>query len=803
MLKLFKRSVNKENIAKKEVSSSSYIPYECHWNKDTLLTKKHEFVKVIKLDGFPFETADDDDIEIKKNLRNQLYKNLEIDGLTLNFHLIRKKETLKDTGLISNYEIDSTRDFISYLTDEWRNKYSKLVSYFNKIYLTLVYKPDTSGVAIFEHLTKKLLNASEENASIKELLDIEEIMDEMTNRVLSTLSDYNPQVLSVVKTDDGYKCEILKFLYSIVNCAEESDVLLPKDKIDEYIPATRLFFGSRSLEALSPISRKYGGIITIKEYGPSTYPGMFDRFLQMPFEFIISQSFTFTNRSIAINKMQLQQNRMIQSEDKAVSQIHEISQALDMAMSGDIGFGEHHMTILCIDNDIKSLENTLSKAAVELSNSGMQSVRETVNLEASFWAQLPGNNSYIARKSLVNTLNIADFASMHNYPIGQASGNFWGPFVTLMETTSGTPFFFNFHVRDVGHTLIIGPTGAGKTVLLNFLCAQSQKFKPRLFFFDKDKGAEIFLKAIDAIYTVIDPGKKCGFNPLQLDDNGENRTFILEWLKILVSTNGEIITSEDIRILTQAVEGNFRLNKKDRKLSNIVAFLGVDGPGTLASRIGMWIGNGSHSNVFDNDEDAIDFSISRTFGFEMAELLADPVSLSPVLLYIFHRINISLDGSPTIIVLDEAWALIDNKVFAPKIKDWLKVLRKLNAFVIFATQSVEDAVKSSISDTLIQQTATQIFLTNLKATDYYKKYFMLTEREFEIVRTTDPSSRFFLVKQGIGSIVARIDLSGMNKIINVLSGRTETIILAEDLMEKYGEKSEKWLEKFYKEIEKI
>ena len=105
----------------------------------------------------------------------------------------------------------------------------------------------------------------------------------------------------------------------------------------------------------------------------------------------------------------------------------------------------------------------------------------------------------------------------------------------------------------------------------------------------------------------------------------------------------------------------------------------------------MWHGKGSHAKIFDNDNDSIDLLSSRVFGFEMAELLKDPISLGPVLLYIFHRINISLDGSRTMIVLDEAWALIDNPIFAPKIRDWLKVLRKLNTFVIFATQSVEDA----------------------------------------------------------------------------------------------------------------
>jgi type IV secretion system protein VirB4 len=522
--------------------------------------------------------------------------------------------------------------------------------------------------------------------------------------------------------------------------------------------------------------------------------------LQMPFEFIMTQSFSFSNRTIAINKMQLQQNRMIQSEDKAVSQIAEISQALDMAMSGDIGFGEHHISLLCIDHDLKALENSLSMASVEFSNCGIQPVRERVNMEPSYWGQLPGNMSYIIRKSTINTLNLSGFASMHNYPLGLISGNHWGDYVTVLDTTSGTPFYFNFHVRDVGHSLIIGPTGAGKTVLMNFLCAQAQKFRPRMFFFDKDRGAEIFIRALDGVYTIIDPGKNCGFNPLQLPENGTNRAFLLDWMRALVTVNGEKLDAEDIKLLTQAIDGNYRLDKRDRKLSNIVPFLGMDGPGTLASRIAMWHGKGSHARIFDNDLDSIDLSSSGVFGFEMAELLKDTISLSPVLLYIFHRINISLDGSKTMIVLDEAWALIDNPVFAPKIKDWLKVLRKLNTFVIFATQSVEDATKSQISDTLIQQTATQIFLPNLKATDVYKTAFMLSQREYSLIKTTNPSSRYFLIKQGVNAVIARVNLSGMDNIINVLSGRADTVILLDKIIEKHGSDPKKWLPIFYEEV---
>ena len=805
MLKLFKTVAARESISRREKPVSDFIPYKGHWDKNTILTKANGLLQVIKVSGFSFETADDEDLDIRKNIRNSLFKNMASGNVTLYFHMLRRrKSVIQEMG---DYNIDPTvksgEDFISYLENEWRNKSTKAHSYFNELYVSILYEPDKEGAAIVAHLLKKLRQKSDKSAWENDMREMQESLQEMTTRVLNTLRDYDSKLLGVRKTKNGIYCEISEFLASIVNCGDSVPMMLTRNSLDKYLPTNRLFFGSRSMEARGPRGKKYAGIVSVIEYGPNTSAGVFDGFLQMPFEFIMAQSFSFANRTIAINNMQLQQNRMIQAGDKAVSQIAEISQALDMAMSGDIGFGHHHISFLCMDNDLKALENTLSMAAVELSNCGMQSVREYVNLEPSYWGQLPGNLDYIIRKSMINTLNLAGFASMHNYPPGQMSGNHWGDHVTVLDTTSGTPFYFNFHVRDVGHTLIIGPTGAGKTVLMNFLCAQAQNFRPRMFFFDKDRGAEIFIKALDGVYTVIDPGKNCGFNPLQLPDNGENRAFLLDWLKALVTTSGEKLDAEDIKLLTQAIEGNYRLDKRDRKLSNIVAFLGMPGPGTLASRIEMWHGKGSHAKIFDNDEDAIDLGAARVFGFEMAELLKDTISLSPVLIYIFHRINISLDGSKTMIVLDEAWALIDNPVFAPKIKDWLKVLRKLNTFVIFATQSVEDATKSQISDTLIQQTATQIFLPNLKATDVYRTAFMLSQREYMLIKTTDPSSRYFLIKQGVNAVVAKVNLAGMDNIINVLSGRADTVLLLDKIIAEHGSDPKKWLSIFYEEVKSL
>lgn len=797
MLKLSQTRTAKDSYAKSELHTDHFIPYKCHWNRNTILTKKNELLQVVKMDGYSFETADDEDLDIRKNMRNLLFKNMASGNITIYFHTIRHRKPIMHIREEYGDEVRS-RNFMNYLNRVWAKKYAEQESFFNELYISILYKEDTAGAAVLESIYKKLKHGSDKSAWEADMREMSENLDELSNRVLNTFKDYGARILEVVSEEDGEYCEILEFLGSIVNCGKSQPMRVCRTDIGRYIPTHRLFFGSKLLEARGPQGYRYAGIVSIREYGPSTYAGIFDKFLQTPYEFVMTQSFVFANRTVAIGKMQLQQDRMIQAEDKAVSQIQEISYALDMAMSGEIGFGEHHFSILCVDKDIKQLENTLSMAAVDLSNCGIQPVRETVNLEPSYWGQLPGNDNYIVRKATINTLNLACFVSMHNYPRGKEQGNHWGEYVTVLDTTSGTPFYFSFHVRDVGHTLIIGPTGAGKTVLMNFLCAQAQKFKPRMFFFDKDRGAEIFIRALGGVYTVIDPGGGCGFNPFQLEPTSENKTFLLELLKLLVTVNGETLNADDLKALSQAIEGNYKLNKEDRRLSNIVAFLGIDGPGTLAGRIAMWHSNGSHARIFDNPTDSIDLKKARIFGFEMAELLKDPVSLGPVLLYIFHRINLSLDGYQTMLVLDEAWALIDNPVFAPKIKDWLKVLRKLNTFVIFATQSVEDAAKSKISDTLIQQTSTQIFLPNLKATDVYKSAFMLSQREYMLIKTTDPSSRFFLVKQGVNAIVARVDLSGMDNVINVLSGRTDTVLLVKELREKYGDNPEKWLPVFYK-----
>lgn len=774
-----------------------YIPYKMMLDENTVMLEDGSLLRIIKVDGFAFETADDEDIDIKKDTRNNLLKSMASGNFALWFHTIRRKEEAYPDG-------DFTNVFAARVDKEWKERHSGDRSFVNEHYISIIRKQDTGGVAGIINFIQKLREKADKGAKERALRNAISELEEVTERVLNGFGNYNPRLLGIRKNDETVFSEVLKFLGLIVNCGERQEYRMSNMPINKYLHTNRLYFGSKVIEISSHYGTKYAGIASIKEYRPTTNAGILDGFLQLPFEFIISQSFTYINRMIAISSMQLQQRRLIQSQDVAVSQIQEIDEALDSAMSGRFAFGSHHLTIMCIEEDEKILENAMSMAIVEFSNVGITAVRERINMEAAFWAQLPGNMKYVVRKATINTLNLAGLASFHNYPSGKRKNNHWGEACTVLNTISGTPYFFSFHVRDVGHTMIIGPTGAGKTVLMNFLCAQAQKFNCRMFFFDKDRGAEIFIRALGGRYSILDASTVSGFNPLKLPQTNENLTFLKDWLKALVTANGETCSAEDIARINEAILGNYKLPYEKRVLRNIAPFLGMSGPGTLAGRLEMWHSDGSHAKIFDNNDDIIDFTTNYAFGFEMAEILKDKVSIGPILLYLFHRINGSLDGTRTMIILDEAWALIDNPIFAPRIKDWLKVLRKLNAFVVFATQSVEDATKSDISDTLVQQTATQIYLPNLKATEVYRTAFMLSERELMIVKTTSPSSRFFLIKQDSGGVVARTDLVGMGDVIRVLSARAETVVLLDEIIKEVGSDNPKdWLDIYYKRSAKL
>ncbi len=380
MLRLSAVKPSKEKVAKYEASASHFVPYKCHYNGDTILTHTQELIRVIKIKGFAFETADDVDIDLKKDSRNNLFKGMAAGNLSLYFHTVRRKEKGFPDG-------DMPDAFSARVNQEWSAKHSDDKTYINEHYLTIIRGQDKSGVAVLENMAKKLQHKTDKTAWENYMREAYDEVDEMTERLLNGFSNYGAEVLGIVETEDGVHSELLEFLARLVNAGYSQPIAVPLGPISNHLPISRMYFGGKSIEVHNPNGIKYAGMVSIKEYRPSTHAGVFDGFMQMPFELIISQSFSFINRMIAISSMQLQQRRLVQSEDVAVSQIQEIDQALDSAMSGEFACGNHHMTVRCIEDNPESLESALSMAVVELANSGITGVREKVYMEPAYWSQ--------------------------------------------------------------------------------------------------------------------------------------------------------------------------------------------------------------------------------------------------------------------------------------------------------------------------------------------------------------------------------------------------------------------------------
>jgi type IV secretion system protein VirB4 len=769
---------------KHEHAAGAHLPYARHVDPVTLETRDGLLMQTIRLDGLYFETADTEELNYRAELRDSMLRTIASSRFAVYHHVVRRKAE----GAL---EAPFPDDFSRHLDERWRARLASRQMYVNELFLTIVRRPLQGRVGILDRLRGMVANSGADRAAA--LAEERRALQNASEAIMASLSGYTPRLLTAYDTPDGLRSEPLEFLSWLFN-GQMRPVGLPHGDLADHIPARRISFGRQAFElsAAGVSPRQFGTVISIKDYPSRTLPGMFDELYRMPFEMTVSQSFAFVDRGAAVGRMNLALRRMRSAEDEAISLRDELGQAKDDVMAGRSSFGEHHTSVSILADDLKSLDSHVAEVTAVLADLGIVAVREDIGLEPAFWAQFPANFRYIARRGLVSSRNFAALASLHNFPVGRARGNHWGAAVSLFETTAAGPYFFNFHQNDLGNFTIIGPSGSGKTVVLNFLLAQARKYAPRIVFFDKDRGAELFIRAVDGQYDRLHPGLPSGLNPLQIEETPANRQFLIEWLTMLAGG----ADFDEIETIKDAIDASFLQPIARRRLRYLVElFRGQTRPhsGDLFSRMRAWWGEGERAWLFDNEKDHTDLNAS-TVGFDMTAILDNPVLRTPALFYLFHRVEERLDGTPSIIVVDEGWKALDDDVFVRRIKDWEKTIRKRNGIVGFATQSAQDALESRIASAIVEQAATQIFMINPKArAEDYIDGFGLTHHEFELIRTLPDSSHCFIIKQGNNSVVARIDLSGEKDILTILSGREATVRLFDELVADTGPDPRDWM----------
>lgn len=774
---------------RRETEVGAQLPYARHLNEAVVALDSGALMMMFQVSGASFETADADDLNAWHVRLNQAWRNLADDRLAIWHHVVRRDITpAASAGYRSGFAAE--------LAGAYEARMSGRRLRVNDLFITLVLHPGRDEADRAASLLRRLRRARRDDAEV--LAAQVERLEDAGRDLAQHLAPYTPRRLGLVERGGQWCSEPLAVVHLILT-GRHAPMPLVRGHLGAAAYTVRAIFGRETLELRDVAAQRYGGALAIKEYPAATRPGLWNALLSAPFSFVLSQSFAFLSKASARTLMERKQNQMVSARDRAGSQIAGLSDALDDLFSNRFVMGEHQASLLVYGDTPAALSDHLSKARALLAESGLVVAREDLGLEGAFWAQFPGVFSRRTRPAAITSRNFAALAPLHAHPVGQAEANHWGPAVAVLRTTAGSPYHFNFHLGDLGHTFICGPSGSGKTVVQNFLLAQLERFGAQQLFIDKDRGAELFVRASGGTYLTLRNGEPTGFAPFKaLTPSPTNRAFLVRLVRALVARPDETLSVAQARAIDEGVAALEALPREHRSIAALRSLLGQGDAGGVGARLERWQSGGPLGWVLDNQDDRLSLD-ARFIGFDITQILDHDEVRTPAMLYLFHRIMERVDGRRLVLDIDEFWKVLDDPAFADLARDGLKTWRKQNALMVFATQSPADVLRSPIAHAVLEQCATQIFLPNAhgQARDYVEG-FGLTREEFRLVREAlTPESRRFLIKQGHDSVVVELDLAGMDDALAILSGRAETVALLDRLRAEVGDAYADWRAPFH------
>ncbi|KAK0331807.1 hypothetical protein LTR94_027442, partial [Friedmanniomyces endolithicus] len=323
-----------------------------------------------------------------------------------------------------------------------------------------------------------------------------------------------------------------------------------------------------------------------------------------------------------------------------------------------------------------------------------------------------------------------------------------GPPLLVAKTAGSTPFRLSTHVGDVGHMMVVGPTGAGKSVLLSLIAFQFRRYPgAQVYIFDKGNSARAAVLAMGGAHHALGSAdtdvEALAFQPLANIDDAAERSWAAEWIAALLTHENVPVTPEVKDAVWTALGSLASAPREERTMTGLALLLQSN---ALRIALQPYTLEGPHGRLLDAAEQQL--ALADVQCFETEALMGQTGAVAPVLTYLFHRLEERFDGRPTLLILDEAWIFLDHPLFAARIREWLKVLRKKNAAVLFATQSLADIAGSAIAPAIIESCPQRILLPNDRAIepqghDIYAR-FGLNDRQIELIARANPKRHYYL-----------------------------------------------------------
>ncbi|MAO79058.1 MAG: type IV secretion system protein B4 [Nocardioides sp.] len=751
----------------KDEPSARHLPYLFALTDEIIVTRQGDLMASMIVDGIDSQTSD---TRVNDAQADSFQKHISQFGENFGYYV--NKITVPDTVDILENEGDP---FSAEVDRRWRKHLTSRNLKKRVIMVSVILRPDLGEKV-------KFFGRRKQSQSYDVLRQRAELLDEAM-RVLGNAIAVNSSFERLTVSGGDW----LGLLAAIQGQPFKKRRAASDRLLCDVAAFSTFTFKNRTIEIDDGFNKRYGAMLGVHAYGPKSLPKMLDS-LDLPYDVVITNSFTPLRSNVALQKMTLRNRQLKSAEDPAVSAQAELAEAADQVASGVKHFGYEQLSILITADSQAELDNAVSEV--------WQATRETdatiIRLRADtgiikgplstvFFGQAPGNFSYRPHKAFLSGDNFADLSAFHRGQTGRSKDETpWGEAVTLLPTITSSLYRFNFHETgdrfsepSAGHTLVLGRTNSGKTLGAAFLLSQARRVGARVIALDKDFGLEMAVKAMGGKHSAVRVGEPTGFNPFRTENDERGRAWLTDWLIDILGRDKPLSTVQTIA-LTEATR-EITAPDLDPDLKNFEGLASLvtstDDKGDLLARVGEWCRHGRYDWLFSSDAVNPIALNEDVVGIDMSEILDMNAERTALLSYLFRRVERLIeDRRPTIIVIDEAWKMLNDPMFEKRLHDWFVTMRKKNCVVMMLTQTPGDLNKSAVGQIIAESASTQILYPNAQAEPEDYKILRLNPTERELLAQGSGGMRLALIRSGGDSVFVHFDLSTLGGALHVLGG---------------------------------
>ncbi len=798
-------------------SSEDFVPVACHFDEYTLLTKNGELLQTIEINGIHSEKISKDLFNLRAVVRKSIEESIDCTKFAFWVHTIRRKADLDDPTEYPGFLSANIHDI-------WRKKNYWHDKFVNRLYITIVHDAPELKLKNFNSLVNslsaKIITNFEENFFKSAATKLNGTVDS----ILEGLSLFGAEKLGIRFEGDSCYSDPM-FLYRRIMQLNEEDCPVPIADISKALASHDYTVGSDKLEVVGDDGKKFAAMMSIKEYQDVSAEAL-DKFLQIPVEMVATEVFYFVDKSEVVPIFEDQDYILGVSGDEQLKQLKGLDKIMDEDNRG-VRFCHQQISFMVMGEDLQALDRQVNQASETLAKVGIVHVREDINLEKTFWAQLPANFSFLARMKPTILDNVAALASLHNFPTGHQY-NPWGKAVTLLRTEKGTPFFMNFH-DEMGQTTtcIFGEKRAGKTTLLNFLLSEADKYSPTTVYIADDLDSGLYTKARGGKWFQRD---KNIINPLLCDDSPENREFMFEFFKILARHYFDPLEEVELSLLKLLSERVFAPPMEERSLAKVFSEVSESDKGgqNLKPRIQDYVEGGLYHGIFENDNATIipengmiafnlqafddakftkanypkEKKLIEKFEYDLNSMRAVKAGV----VFAIQSLMKNLGEGPKFFAMDNLDELMNLHHYGSLFEHFSDNMNALNG-VFVSTINVDALLKlaeEKVPMPWVNKINTKLALPSEITVKGQDKVIGLDANELKKLAGLTVPSRMFLIKQDGKSIASELSIGGLPGLTRLFcSGKSERDVYLEVIKEFGDKQPEDWVQGLYEQFENI